>query len=80
MRSVPGAVATGSNARHGRGCPENNPVATALGTDCVIVVDFFLVTRESRHWTPVAPGDESQIPCAPCLKFVYQQNYGVIDL
>src|ERR1700730_651659 len=33
MRSVPGAVATGSNLRHSRVCAEDNPVATAPGTD-----------------------------------------------
>ena len=40
MRSVPGAVATGSHSTPRWGLPGNNPVATAPGTDCAIVVDY----------------------------------------
>ena len=35
MESVPEAVATGSDPRHGQVCPKNDPVATAPGTDLI---------------------------------------------
>src|SRR3989441_13234354 len=41
MRSVPGAVATGSFIGQTRTWRGLDPVATAPGTDCVIVVELF---------------------------------------
>ena len=48
MRSVPRAVATGLFSGQTRAWRALDPVATALGTDCIIVVD--LLTREVRHY------------------------------
>jgi hypothetical protein len=61
MRSVPGAVATGSQFTNGRVWLPNNPVAIARGTDLVIVLatDYAttprllsLTFRARAHYNP----------------------------
>ena len=49
MKSVPGAVATGSNALHALVSPENNPVATAPGTD---LIDQLQPGSDGRFYVP----------------------------
>jgi hypothetical protein len=57
-QSVPGAVATGYNSHQGRVWQENNPVATAPGTD---IITSPSLTRRQRNLNRYAiPGVDLQ--------------------